>query len=495
LRTRGSLSDNRHQVTTRAKRRENASGESLRRGASMRLLPPIDECIAAAERELDGHQLSRDYLKMLVRRAQDSIRAEIASDAADLPRDRAGMLGRVTAAVRSAFAADEPALAPVVNATGVVLHTNLGRALLAEEAIAAVVQAARAPVNLEYDLASGARGDRDALIEGELCALTGAEAATVVNNNAAAVLLALSALAAGREVIVSRGELIEIGGSFRIPEVMAQSGALLREVGTTNRTHPRDFIAAIGPETALLMKVHPSNYRVVGFTSEVTLAELAAIGREHGIEVVEDLGSGALVDLAAFGLPREPLVSESVAAGAGLVTFSGDKLLGGPQAGIIVGRRGLVERLKAHPLKRALRCDKLTLAALSATLRIYLRSRSIAGAIPTLRMLTRPPDELDRVASEAREIIAGRIGPGFAIEIVPSTSEIGSGSLPTHQLPSRALAITHPSLSPDAIAARFRRTRPPVIGRISEGVFQLDMRTVSNVSMLAVAFPDSDEQE
>ncbi len=461
----------------------------------MRLLPPIDECIAAAERALDGHQLSRDYLKMLVRRAQDAIRAEIAADAGDLPCDRAGMLERVTAAVRNAFAADEPALAPVVNATGVVLHTNLGRALLAEEAIAAVVQAARAPVNLEYDLVSGARGDRDALIEGELCALTGAEAATVVNNNAAAVLLALSALAAGREVIISRGELIEIGGSFRIPEVMAQSGARLREVGTTNRTHPRDFTAAIGPETALLMKVHPSNYRVVGFTSEVTLAELAAIGRKHGIEVVEDLGSGALVDLAAFGLPREPLVSESVAAGAGLVTFSGDKLLGGPQAGIIVGRRGLVDRLKAHPLKRALRCDKLTLAALSATLRIYLRSRSVAGAIPTLRMLTRTPDELERVASEARAIIAERIGPGFAIEIVPSTSEIGSGSLPTHQLPSRALAITHPSLSPDAIAARFRRARPPVIGRISGGVFQLDMRTVSDVSMLALEFPDSDEQE
>ncbi len=480
-------------MTTRAKRRESAAGEDARNGASMRLLPPIDECIAAAERELDEHQLSRGYLKMLVRRAQDAIRAAIAAGDSDLPGSRAGMLARVTAEVRAAFAGDEAALVPVVNATGVVLHTNLGRALLAEEAIAAIVQAARSPVNLEYDLESGGRGDRDALVERELCALTGAEAATVVNNNAAAVLLALSALAAGREVVVSRGELIEIGGSFRIPDVMVQSGARLKEVGTTNRTHPRDFAAAIGPDTALLMKVHPSNYRVVGFTSEVTLAELAAIGAEHGVEVIEDLGSGALIDLAALGLPREPLVAESVAAGAGLVTFSGDKLLGGPQAGIIVGRRALVERLKSHPLKRALRCDKLTLAALSATLRIYLRSRTIAAALPTLRLLTRTLDELDQIAIQARAMIVPRLGPGFAVAVVPSTSEIGSGSLPTHQLPSRALAITHLTLSPDAIAARFRRARPPVIGRINDGVFQLDMRTVSEPAMLAVNFPDHDE--
>jgi L-seryl-tRNA(Ser) seleniumtransferase len=493
LRWRRPLSDNQPGVATRAKQRESTAGEEARNGASMRLLPPIDECLAAAERELDEYQLSRGYLKMLVRRAQDAIRASIAAGDSDLPGSRAGMLARVTAAVRAAFAGDEAALAPVVNATGVVLHTNLGRALLAEEAIGAIVQAARSPVNLEYDLESGGRGDRDALVERELCALTGAEAATVVNNNAAAVLLALSALAAGREVVVSRGELIEIGGSFRIPEVMAQSGARLREVGTTNRTHPRDFAAAIGPDTALLMKVHPSNYRVVGFTSEVTLAELAAIGAERGIEVIEDLGSGALIDLGAFGLPREPLVAESVAAGAGLVMFSGDKLLGGPQAGIIVGRRALVERLKFHPLKRALRCDKLTLAALAATLRIYLRSRAVATALPTLRLLTRTLDELDQIATQARALIAPRLGPGFAIEVVPSAAEIGSGSLPTHQLPSRALAITHPTLSPDAIAAWFRRARPPVIGRISSDVFQLDMRAVAEPAMLAVNFPDRDE--
>jgi L-seryl-tRNA(Ser) seleniumtransferase len=476
-------------VAGRAKRKENASAQTARI-ASLRLLPPIDECIAAAERELEVHRLSRGYLKLLARRAQNAIRGAIAAGDAALPATRDGMLARVTAEVRAAFAADRPALTPVINATGVVLHTNLGRALLAEAAIDAVVQAARSPVNLEYDLESGGRGDRDTLIEDELCALTGAEAATVVNNNAAAVLLALSALAAGREVVVSRGELIEIGGAFRIPEVMAQSGARLREVGTTNRTHPRDYATAIGPETALLMKVHPSNYRVVGFTSEVSLGELVALGRERGVEVVEDLGSGALLDLTAFGLPREPLVAESVAAGAGLVSFSGDKLLGGPQAGIIVGRRALVERLKAHPLKRALRCDKLTLAALCVTLRIYLRSRSVADAIPTMRLLTRTVDELERMATAARAMLAERLGPDFAIEIVPSTSEIGSGSLPTSELPSRALAITHPELSPDAIAARFRRAHPPVIGRISEGVFQLDLRSVSEAAMLAVSFSE-----
>jgi L-seryl-tRNA(Ser) seleniumtransferase len=491
LRWRGPLSDNQTGVTTRAKQRENAAHEGTRSGAAMRLLPPIDECIDAAERELDEHQLSRTYLKILARRAQDAIRAAIAVGNSDLPASRAGMLARVTAEVRAALAADQAAMTPVVNATGVVLHTNLGRALLADEAIAAIVEAARSPVNLEYDLESGGRGDRDALVERELCALTGAEAATVVNNNAAAVLLALSALAAGREVVVSRGELIEIGGAFRIPDVMVQSGARLREVGTTNRTHPRDFAAAIGPDTALLMKVHPSNYRVVGFTSEVTLAELVAIGAERGVEVIEDLGSGALIDLAGFGLPREPLVAERIAAGAGLVTFSGDKLLGGPQAGIIVGRRALVERLKAHPLKRALRCDKLTLAALAATLGIYLRSRTPAAALPTLRLLTRTLDELDRVALEVRALIAPRLGPGFAIEVVPSTAEIGSGSLPTHQLPSRALTITHPTLAPEAIAARFRCARPPVIGRISEGVFQLDMRAIHDPAMLAVTFPAS----
>ncbi len=389
----------------------------------------------------------------------------------------------------AAAVADEPALRAVVNATGVVLHTNLGRALLAEPAIEAIVRAARSPVNLEYDLASGGRGDRDSIVAEELCALTGAEAATVVNNNAAAVLLALNSIADGREVIVSRGELIEIGGSFRIPDVMERSGARLREVGTTNRTHPADYATAIGPDTAMLLKVHPSNYRIVGFTAEVSLAELVQIGNAHNLPVMEDLGSGALIDMALYGLPREPRVTDRIAAGAGLVTFSGDKLLGGPQAGLIVGRRDLVERLKANPLRRALRCDKLTLAALAATLRLYLRSADLTAELPTLRFLRRTPAELQSAATRAREILAERLGAEFTIEVMVSASEIGSGALPAAELESRALRITHREHSPDSIAALFRHARPPVIGRITDGAFQLDLRTVEDPAALAVTFP------
>ncbi len=455
----------------------------------LRALPPIDECIRAAENTPGTEGFGREYLKLMVRRAQAALREEIAAGAIGFPGTRDAMVKEVLRRARSAIEADEPALRPVVNATGVVLHTNLGRALLAEPAIEAVEQAARSPVNLEYDLAEGGRGDRDLLVEEELCALTGAEAATVVNNNAAAVLLALNSLAEGREVIVSRGELIEIGGSFRLPDVMARSGARLREVGTTNRTHPDDYTRAIGPDTALLLKVHPSNYRIVGFTSEVGLAELVAIGRAHKIEVIEDLGAGALIDLSAYGLPREPVVAERVRCGAGLVTFSGDKLLGGPQAGLAVGKRELVNRLKANPLKRALRCDKLTLAALSATLRLYLRSGDLAAELPTLRLLSRSVGELKIVAARACEILAERLDGEFEIEVVASTSQIGSGALPNEELETCALRITHPRLSPDAIASMFRRAHPPVIGRVKQDAFQLDMRTVENPAALAVQFP------
>ena len=501
------LSDNRLTMESQSPKRPRASAKSEGRAKILSAMPPLDECLRAASSLPSLAGFGPGYLKLMVRRAQAELReALVARQSAragapdssggaetDLLVTRAAMLAAIARAAERAVAADRPNLEPVINASGVVLHTNLGRAILAESAIEAVERAARSAVNLEYDLGGGARGDRDAIVEEELRVLTGAEAATVVNNNAAAVLLALNALAEGREVIVSRGELIEIGGSFRLPDVMAKSGARLREVGTTNRTHRSDYSDAIGPDTALLLKVHPSNYRVVGFTSEVTLAELVAIGRERGIDVMVDLGAGALTDLGAYGLPREPIVAEQIAAGAALVTFSGDKLLGGPQAGVMVGRSELVAKIKANPLKRALRCDKLTLAALEATLRLYLRSGDLGEELPTLRMLRHTPAELRIVAARVRDILSERLGgvgaasgARFQIEIVESTSQIGSGALPTEELKTVAVTVTHPEISPDTIAAMFRRAR--VIGRITNDVFQLDMRTVEDPGVFALEF-------
>ena len=453
----------------------------------LRTLPSIDACLKIAWGEDRLRDLGRDYLRKLAREAQGELRAAVASGAIGVEATREQMVGQIVGLMLILAQADEPRLRAVVNATGVVLHTNLGRALLAETAIEAAAVAARSAINLEYDLASSARGDRDSIVEGELRELTGAEAATVVNNNAAAVFLTLNTLAAGREVIVSRGELIEIGGSFRLPEVMARSGARLKEVGTTNRTHPHDYEQAIGPETALLLKVHPSNYRIIGFTREVSLAELVEIGRARGVEVFEDLGDGALIDLSLHGLPREPVVRERIAVGAGIVSFSADKLLGGPQAGIMVGRRELIKRLRANPLKRALRCDKLTLAALEATLRLYLRG-DITDSLPTLRMLRRSPEEIEVVAARGHDILRERLTSEFQLEIIDAHSEIGSGSLPGAQLKTRAIRITHPGLTADSLAAMFRRARPAVIGRISEGAFLLDLRTIEDPAVLAVDF-------
>jgi L-seryl-tRNA(Ser) seleniumtransferase len=465
------------------------------RAELLRAMPPVDECLRACEGVTGIDGLGREYVKLMVRRAQAELRLALISKPGLAPASasptRQAMVEEVVRRTRTAIEADEPSLRPVINATGVVLHTNLGRALLAEPAIEAMAAAARSAVNLEYDFESGGRGERDALVEEELCALSGAEAATVVNNNAAAVLLVLNSLAAGREAVVSRGELIEIGGSFRLPDLMEHSGVRLREVGTTNRTHPADYERAIGPDTALLLKVHPSNYRVVGFTAEVGLAELVEIGRRHGVDVVEDLGSGALIDLGRLGLPREPIVAERIAAGAALVTFSGDKLLGGPQAGVAVGRRELVKRMRANGLRRALRCDKLTLAALEATLRLYLRAGDLATTLPTLRYLSRTMGELELIAERAREILAGRLGGDFRLEVVPALSQIGSGAQPTEEILSRAVRVTHPQLAPEAIAAMFRAARPPVIGRIADDAFLLDVRAVDDASAFAVSFPST----
>jgi len=455
---------------------------------ALRLMPSVHECLQALSAELDG-EFNRNYLTSVIRAVQAGLRDSIAAGRTPPPASRDAMQREIISRAQAHVHADGPRWHPVVNATGVVIHTNLGRALLAEAAVEAVSLAARSPIDLEYDLEKGARGDRDRMVEDELCALTGAEAATIVNNNAAAVLLGLNTLAEGREVIVSRGELIEIGGSFRIPDVMRKSGARLREVGTTNRTHLHDYAEAIGSETALLLKVHPSNYRVIGFTATVAIADLCRLAGEYGLHVMEDLGSGALVDLRRYGLRHEPVVEESVSAGAGLVTFSGDKLLGGPQAGVIVGKRELIEKIKANPLKRALRCDKLTLAAMAATLRIYLRAGDLVQSIPVLRLLTRSVNELEIVANRAREILLERLGEGFSITVAPSTSEIGSGAMPGDEIETRVLRITHPAYPSEAVAALFRRATPAIIGRISDGAFQLDLRTIEDPAVLAASFP------
>jgi len=366
----------------------------------------------------------------------------------------------------------------VVNATGTVLHTNLGRALLPQAALEALFRAAASPVNLEYDLDRGERGRREAVVEELLIHLTGAEAATVVNNNAAAVLLALNTLARDKEVIVSRGELIEIGGAFRIPEIMARSGTVLKEVGTTNRTHPADYEQAITERTGLLLKVHTSNYKIVGFVADVALPDLVAIGRTHHIPVMEDLGSGALIDLSLYGLPKEPVVAERVALGADIVTFSGDKILGGPQAGLIVGTADCVQRIASNPLHRALRCGKLTIAALEATLSLYRESANIVADIPTLKAFTRPLAEMEAMAQPLLPALEMALGSAFRLSLTDATSQIGSGALPTEEMPTKAIVIEHDTMGPHRIAETFRRARPPILGRVKDDRFLLDLRTI-----------------
>ncbi|MEO1767462.1 L-seryl-tRNA(Sec) selenium transferase [Thiobacter aerophilum] len=452
-------------------------------------LPAVDKVLAFAGVQALAVSHGRKPTLQAVRTVLGRLRA--CALEGSLPADalqEAALTGAVAAVLK---AADRPALRAVFNLTGTVLHTNLGRALLPEEAIARVAEVMRRPCNLEFDLAFARRGDRDSLVEPLLQELTGAEAAAVVNNNAAAVLLALDTLARGREVIVSRGELIEIGGSFRIPDIMRRAGCKLLEVGTTNRTHRHDYADAIGAKTALLLKVHTSNYVIQGFTASVDEPTLATLAHEAGLPFMVDLGSGTLVDLSRYGLPYEPTPQQALAAGADLVSFSGDKLLGGPQAGILVGRKELIARIKKNPLKRALRVDKLTYAALEAVLRLYRDPDRLPARLPTLRLLTLAPEEIEQRVQAVAPTLANTLAAHASVTPIRLASQIGSGSLPVERLESRGLRIEPLGGARGrgrrlaALEAAFRHLPTPVIGRIADDALLFDLRCLEREAVPA----------
>lgn len=446
--------------------------------SSLRDLPSVDRLIQSVRANSDQLDVPHELLRSAARAEIDAARAALQQgggdyDGLDLPANN--LLPFLVERVHRRLATLlQPSLRPVINASGVIIQTNLGRAPLSQAALEAMQRVGAGYSNLEYDLEAGERGHRHVHLEQLLCRLSGAEAAMAVNNNAAAVYLALIALAAGREVLVSRGQAVEIGGGFRIPDVLRQSGAILVEVGTTNRTYARDYAAAISERSALLLRVHTSNFRLLGFVHETSLAELSALGRERGIPVLDDLGSGTLLATQPFGLSPEPTVPESVAASADLVTFSGDKLLGGPQAGLIVGRRELVERLRTHPLARALRIDKTTIAGLEATLLSYLRGRA-SEEIPVWRMIGAP---IDRLHTRAATLAARLTGAGLTATVNACTSAIGGGSLPGETLSSAGVALAPGPIGADALAARLRRGTPAVVARIEADHLIFDMRTV-----------------
>jgi L-seryl-tRNA(Ser) seleniumtransferase len=430
----------------------------------------LDDLAMASVRALcDGPLLTE-----LVRETIDALRQAM-KEGKTIADSREALTAWVIQTVKDALTQRlSPNLKRVINGTGIILHTNLGRAPLPDEAIAQIVAVAGRYSNVEIDLDSGLRGSRTSLVEDLLCELTGAEAAAVVNNNAAAVLLALNTLALGKEAIVSRGELVEIGGSFRIPDIMSRSGAVMVEVGTTNRTHLKDFETAVTDETGAMLVVHTSNYKVMGFTAAVDLEDLVALGKDKGIATIHDLGGGVLIDLRNYGLPYEPLVSDSVKAGVDVVTFSGDKVLGGPQCGILVGKKEAIEQVRKNPLMRALRCDKLTYAALEATLKLYLNPSQLKKTHPTLRMLTESVTVLKR---RGRQLVKQlKSVDGIQVSLVDSVAQTGSGALPLEEIPSVAVAIFCEGV--DHLAAQLRKNDPPIVGYVRDDRLLLDVRTL-----------------
>jgi len=456
----------------------------------LRKLPGVDSLMELCAKVDFFQDIPQAVIVNSIRSVIDARRKAILSAAPSMNEKSLSSSQMVDAVKHAVNKAMMPNLRRTINATGVVVHTNLGRSLLAAEAVENLVIVASRYSNLEYDLSAGKRGSRYSSVEDLICEISGAEAAMVVNNNAGAVLLCLETIARDKEVIVSRGELVEIGGSFRVPDVMAKSGSILKEVGTTNRTHLRDYQNAIGPNTGLLLKVHTSNYSVVGFTAEVSLRELVDLGADRRLPVMEDLGSGTFIDFSKYGLLKEPTVQESVNAGAHLITFSGDKLLGGPQAGIIVGKKKIVDQVKKNPLTRALRIDKLTLAALESTLRLYRDEEKAARLIPTLRMIMLPLQKVKKRARQLADSLKNIGDSRMDIQLIKRSSKTGGGALPLMELPSLCVAIQIKGISPNTLEKRMRDNDPPIIGRIESDMFVMDPRTIQEdeLSVIETAF-------
>ena len=446
--------------------------------AWLQMLPSVDHILEIAGADSFFENIPRSVLLHSARLVLNKHRKIILEGVKEINEKNLSdimILNKVKAGAKDAMALN---LLRTINATGVVVHTNLGRSLLAADVVANLSVIGSRYSNLEFDLSKGERGSRYSAVEDILCEISGAQAAMVVNNNAGAVLLCLDTISRGKKVVVSRGELVEIGGSFRIPDVMAKSGGILNEVGSTNRTHYRDYERAIESDTGLLLKVHTSNYSVVGFTADVSLNDLVKLGEKYHIPVMEDLGSGTFIDFSKYGMLKEPTVQESVATGADVVTFSGDKLLGGPQAGIIVGKKDILEQIKQNPLTRALRIDKLTLAALESTMRLYMDKDKAIAAIPTLRMLTLPYDDIAKKAARLGNMLENIDDACLSIKLIDLSSRAGGGALPLLELPSKCVGVKVEGMSVNAVERHMRNNMPPIIGRIEDDLFIIDLRTI-----------------